>query len=391
MGTNSDRENRDIILAGSRTTGSKMSTMIDSRFLSLLSHEFYTPLTVIKDFVSILMDGLGGEITAKQKDFLEIVSRNAARMEFLIEDMNDLTRLENGTGIEIRREPVDIRRLVQKVLHDLERPVQSKSLSVRLSLPEFSILINGDTNYLHRAIAHVVGNAVNFTPDSGEILIRIGAGPGSSGPEAFLHVEDNGIGIPAEELPAVKASFTKASNAGSQVAGGLGIGIPVTRAIVSAHQGSLFLQSKEGTGTAIRILLPLHDPENLTLEMIGVTLNRAGLEGIPLELTLLQAESREPLPSSVLDAMNRLAGNLSGRIQLLPAGGPEILLWLSQGDEGTAREIRAVIEQVHSRGIEKGMRVRLRQATFSGCIEEGVDFMKQTRKILSEIAGQGTG
>ena len=230
--------------------------MADQTFLSGLFHEFYTPLTVIKEFVSILRDGMGGEISPKQKEFLDIVSRNSAKIEGLLHDLHNYSGIKLGGNLDMRSELLDPNTIVREVLSGLSLSIRTKALTVRFTPCRVPVTVSGDRKLLLRAFRHILSNAIGFTPDSGTIHVKVYTEDISGRQEAKISVEDSGIGIPGDDLGKIFEPFFRAKNATKQVAGGLGLGLTVTREIMENHGGSIDLAT--GRGTVVLLALPLH-------------------------------------------------------------------------------------------------------------------------------------
>jgi len=232
----------------------KPASMTDQTFLSGLFHEFYTPLTVIKEFVSILRDGMGGEISQKQKEFLEIVLRNSAKIEGLLHDLHNYSEIKLGGKLDLRVESLDANEMVREVLSGLALSIRTKALRVRFTPCRAPVPVSGDRKLLLRALRHVITNAIGFTPDSGNIQIKVYTDDISGRREVKIAVEDSGIGIPGDDLDRVYEPFYRAKNATQQGAGGLGLGLTVTSKIIEDHGGTIDLAT--GRGTVVLLALP---------------------------------------------------------------------------------------------------------------------------------------
>ena len=333
--------------------------------------------------MSLLAEGMAGPVNPRQQDFLEIVARNSLRIEFLLEDVNDLIRIEEGVQLVPRREPLDLRNIVTRAMKALERALETKALTVRVNLPDHGLPVEGDAGYLQRAIAHVFSNAVNFTPDSGEIRVRAWADLEPQGPVARLEFEDNGIGIPAGDLEVVFLPFGKAGNATRQVAGGLGLGLPVARALVEqAHQGRVVLASVEEQGTCVSLALPLTSAHETTCQILGSEVDRAGLDAIAMHLTRLTIQPAVPFSRDTFEMARRLAAPPGKPGRFMPLARPGLLWNLSWGDPPDWATITRTLGQALSDENSQEVTCHVDHAAFSGRLEEGSDFLQQARALL---------
>lgn len=225
-------------------------------FMSTVSHELRTPLASIVGYLEMLDEGDAGELTDMQRAMLEVVGRNAVRLRGLIEDLLVLNRMDTTTLTSSVGEVVDLGALLLDTVEEL-LPTASKN-EVSMVLPAVTpVFVLGDHAQLGRALTNVISNAVKFAPGG---VVRLGctALPGSDTVEVIC--SDNGIGIPAAEQSRLFNRFFRASNATTAQIPGTGLGLAIVRIIVERHGGTLELESSEGIGTTVRMVLPLAAP-----------------------------------------------------------------------------------------------------------------------------------
>jgi len=225
-----------------------------SRWLSSLSHEMRTPLTSIGGYAELLMDGDGGELTADQRGYAEIIERNANRLARLFDDLLALSHLEErGSGLD--RSPFDMAVLVSGLVEEHRAEAKRAGVELVVSAPPGPEVF-GDAARLRRAIGHLIANAVKFSPTHGRVLVE------TRHDEVALSVSvrDFGVGIPEADLASLGQRFSRASTAGAER--GSGLGLAIARTTVEGHGGRIEVESEEGVGSTFRIHLPTHARED---------------------------------------------------------------------------------------------------------------------------------
>jgi two-component system, OmpR family, sensor kinase len=220
------------------------------QFVSSVSHELRTPLTSIKGFLESLLAEEAGPINEEQREELEIVYRNATRLQDLVNDLLTLSRLESGR-IEMKMRPLEVGALLKEACEELRPAAREGGLEVRLErAPE--LVVRADKLRLHQAFGNLLGNAIKFSDGGEDVVVRAFGRNGA----AVIEVADRGVGIPPDELPRIPERFFRASTAGA--AQGTGLGLAITQEIVDAHGGRIEVDSEVGVGSTFRISLPLH-------------------------------------------------------------------------------------------------------------------------------------
>ena len=217
-------------------------------FVSAVSHELRTPLTSIKGYLESVLAEEAGPLNDLQREELEIVYRNATRLEDLANDLLTLARLESGR-IEMVPRPLDVCGLLAELREELEPAARKRGLEIRLDCNQ-RLEVAADELRLHQALGNLIGNAIKFSREDERVALRAV----DSGGEVLIEVSDRGVGIPAEEIPRLAERFYRASTAGD--AQGTGLGLAITQEIVERHGGRLEVESRVGAGSTFRIRLP---------------------------------------------------------------------------------------------------------------------------------------
>ena len=225
-------------------------------FASKVSHELRTPLTVIKESIGILLDGVAGPVSAAQKEYLQVARNNVDRLVRLINDVLDFQKIEAGQR-ETRLSPCGVNQWVQGVLPELTALGKQKGLEVAAVLSEGLPEVPLDKEWMTRVLVNLVGNAVKFS-EKGKVTLRTDR----FGNGVRVSVQDEGVGIRAEDIPKLFQQFVRLQYPGVQKSAGSGLGLAICRKIVEAHRGKIGVESVYGKGSTFWFLLPMGgDPE----------------------------------------------------------------------------------------------------------------------------------
>ncbi|MGQ9756257.1 MAG: two-component system histidine kinase PnpS [Desulfotomaculales bacterium] len=223
--------------------------MMRTEFVANASHELRTPLTSILGYVETLLDGAVDDPELARR-FLGIINDEARRLTKLVDNLLDLARIEEKRTV-FRRQPVDIRELVEKAVRMFEPQARAKGVTLAVEMPAGLPVVEGEPDLLGRVVVNLLDNAVKFT-DRGSISVR--GRTVENGVE--LEVEDTGPGIPAESLPRVFERFYRVDKARGRETGGTGIGLSIVKHIVEGHGGQVRVESELGKGTRFIVFLP---------------------------------------------------------------------------------------------------------------------------------------
>jgi signal transduction histidine kinase len=220
------------------------------RLIGDMAHEMRTPLTAIKGSMEGLVDGV---LPASLLTF-EQVAAEAERLSRLVDDLQELSRVESGAVI-LDIESVSLPELAETARKRLEQTFSAKGVSLILDLPAGLPLIHADPDRLLQVLTNLLNNALNYTPTGGNVSLSTEI----RDHEVFVHVKDTGIGIPPEHLPHIFERFYRVDKSRSrQAGGGSGIGLTISRHLVEAHRGHLWAESAGvGQGSTFTFTIPL--------------------------------------------------------------------------------------------------------------------------------------
>jgi len=221
---------------------------LKSEFIATASHELRTPLTSVQMGVHLLLEGAVGELNDKQIEVLSACREDCERLDKLMRDLLDLSRIEAGES-QPSLKTIRTREFIVNTTEDLRPQVESKGLSFNVLIPIGIPNVTIDPSQIERVLANLVANAVRYTRQ-GEI--RIGAEP--RGNYIAVSVFDTGTGIPQEYLPHIFDKFVQVPGAAT---GGAGLGLAISRLIVEAHGGQISVQSEQGKGSTFTFTLPV--------------------------------------------------------------------------------------------------------------------------------------
>ncbi|HHW02370.1 MAG TPA: cell wall metabolism sensor histidine kinase WalK [Thermoanaerobacterales bacterium] len=219
-------------------------------FVANVSHELRTPLTTIKSYAETLLDGAMEEPSVARQ-FMGVINNEAERMTRLVNDLLELSRLDNK---ETRwdKKPVSPSALLKDVISKMTVSIRKKNLELETDILQPSPDIFADRDKIEQVFQNILSNAIKYTPEGGKIFIKLESMDG----RVRIIFGDTGIGIPKEDLPRLFERFYRVDKTRSRELGGTGLGLSIAKEIVEAHDGSIAIDSELGRGTRVTILLP---------------------------------------------------------------------------------------------------------------------------------------
>lgn len=219
-----------------------------SEFVSIVSHEFRTPLTGIQGFSEMMRDE--DLAPGEMKEYAADINKDAQRLNRLINDMLDLSRMEAGR-MTLDREPTDLNAIVSDVAERIRPNAPDHPISLELdpSLPRLA----GDRDRLTQVVSNLLSNAVKYSPTGGPIVVT------TAGEQGGIHlaVRDHGMGIPGDALERIWEEYSRVQSPETKGIQGTGLGLPIVRQIVTLHGGKVWAESEAGRGSVFHVLLPL--------------------------------------------------------------------------------------------------------------------------------------
>ena len=220
-------------------------------FISMASHQLRTPLTSIKGYLSMVIEGDAGKVPQKQREMLESAFTSSQRMVYLIADLLNVSRLKTGKFL-IETKEVDLTEVVQGEVDQLQETAKSRRLSINYSKPKTFPKVILDETKIRQVVMNFLDNAIYYTPAGGEINVVLEHDANS----VSYKVIDNGIGVPKSEQHKLFAKFYRAGNARKARPDGTGLGIFMAQKIIVAQEGSIIFSSEEGKGSTFGFTFP---------------------------------------------------------------------------------------------------------------------------------------
>lgn len=220
---------------------------VRQEFLSNVSHELRTPLTSIMAFIETLESGEASKEDAQR--FLEIIRKNAARMNHLIDDILELSAIEAGT-VRVAPESVPLGELVEDVFGSLTTKANSQSIELVNNVGS-EARVYADASRLEQMLTNLVDNAIKFNRVGGKVVVSY-----EDGDRSRIRVEDTGEGIPTQHIERLFERFYRVDRARSREMGGTGLGLAIVKHLARAHGGEVSVESKLGEGSVFVIELP---------------------------------------------------------------------------------------------------------------------------------------
>ena len=220
-------------------------------FINAASHELRTPLTSVIGYTDFLAEGVGGALTPDQQRYVAQISKGAARLRRLVEDLLDVALMEAGT-FQVKPAPADLAWVVRDVVESLRPQAQAASVALRVEIAHAPLPTVMDPARIGQAVLNLVTNAIKFTPAGGTVVVRASEHEG----RRRVEVRDEGPGVTAELHQRVFEKFFRGATEGSRPAPGAGLGLAIAKGLVEAHGGSIGLDSTPGRGASFWLDLP---------------------------------------------------------------------------------------------------------------------------------------
>jgi len=236
---------------------------LKSRFLSMASHELKTPLTSISGLAQVLLrrmrrrleigrptDEEWQEEQGGHVGRLELLNSQTARLGRLVDELLDVSRIESGK-LQFRLQPVDLAQLVNEVAGRMQLSTNVHRIEVDLNGTSMNA-VDADRDHLEQVLDNLMSNAIKFSPDGGTIQLRLR----EDGDSIVVSIHDPGVGIPDDQLEAVFGLFYQAEDPVSRRTGGMGLGLYISREIITRHGGRIWAESTPGAGSTFNFSLP---------------------------------------------------------------------------------------------------------------------------------------
>lgn len=237
-----------------------------SEFVSLVAHELKNPMTSIKGYTELLVAGAAGVVNEAQTNFLTTIRSNTERMNTLVSDLNDLSKIEAG-NMRLESKAIQLIDLINEIIRSTKRQIDEKQQKINVNISDDFPEIWGDSNRLLQILTNLVSNAHKYSQINGEISISAEVTENlwvkeGEAKVAHIWVQDNGVGISEEDQQMIFQKFFRSENPKIRESSGTGLGLNITQSLVKMQGGRIWFESDLQKGTTFHFTVPLAKEEN---------------------------------------------------------------------------------------------------------------------------------
>jgi two-component system phosphate regulon sensor histidine kinase PhoR len=221
-------------------------------FVRMVSHELRSPISAIRLQHAVILDGLAGELTHKQR---ELITRAQAKLQGLLElinDMLDVAKMEAGFR-HFEQVPLQLPEILNEIVEFMEARAEAQRVKLRLDAAPDLPAVLADHRGMEEVFTNLISNAINYSPSGGDVTVSVGM----NGEFLEVRVSDQGVGIEPEELPKIFDKFYRVKSPETRQVIGTGLGLPIVKSVVEAHRGIIEVESQVGVGSTFRVMLPV--------------------------------------------------------------------------------------------------------------------------------------
>jgi len=242
-------ERRKLTLESARLRQEKEK--MRENFVTLVSHQLRSPLVSVQQYFEVMLGGFAGEVAGKQKEMIEEASKRIDALLNLVNDWLNMSRIETGKLIG-KFEPVDLASVLSETMELLKPLAEDRKVALEMDLRDSLAVVEGNGESLKQAFTNLVSNGINYNIEGGTVTVSTK----EEGGHLVAEVSDTGIGISQENLPFIFDEFFRVKTEETRGVTGSGLGLPIAKRIIEAHNGSIKVASEPGKGTTFSILLP---------------------------------------------------------------------------------------------------------------------------------------
>jgi signal transduction histidine kinase len=226
---------------------------LKSDFIAITSHELRTPLGLILGHATFLREQAPVEFGEQ----LDIIIRNATKLKEIVENLSDVEKVQTGAA-RVRSQRVSLAKIVRDVILTFQDEANARNITIKSQMADFPFFLHGDETKLGIALSNLVKNALQFTEAGGHVTVNVAEESG----HLRVSVIDDGIGIPARDLPRVFERFFQVETHLTRRYGGMGLGLAVAKSMVELHGGRIWAESEPGKGSTFTFLLPIETAQH---------------------------------------------------------------------------------------------------------------------------------
>lgn len=356
---------------------------MSQQFVDNVSHDFRTPLTVIREFASILRDEIEGPLNQKQKNRLSSLISRADELASMVDDLLDTSRLESGLIRTFRCEN-DANDIIQRVASMLEQRAESKQVEISVEDVPEGQLIFCDEEKLRRVLINLIVNAIKFTQQGGKVRIFTRR---FSKHQLEIVVEDNGPGIPAAGLEKIFERFRKLETHNRMAScKGFGLGLSIARSLASLNLGELRVQSEDGVGSQFSVLIPFSNTEAILDSFLEQRLKNKVGSG---DLSLTEVSAVGDVDDDALAAVDEFLRSSVKSFDLTIRKSDDRWTILSCNNEASLRQMYVRLEEEWADLKRNCIRVALPDVVFAHIATSTV--LEAKRELISHFEMESDG
>ncbi len=228
----------------------RQANQAKSEFISLVAHELRTPMTSIRGYADMMARGMVGPMSPQQVDFARIICSNVERMQVLVSDLQDISRIETGQ-LRLEIKPIALSEAVRSALQSTRSQIEARAQQLAVDVPD-ALMVNADPARTTQVLINLLSNACKYTPEGGRIGVRARV----DGSYVYCAVSDNGIGMSAEDQMRLFTKFFRSENPVVRETPGTGLGLCIVKSLVELQGGVIAVESEPGRGTTFTFTLP---------------------------------------------------------------------------------------------------------------------------------------
>ena len=227
-----------------------------SEFVSLVAHELRTPMTSIRGYADMMGKEMVGPLTPQQEEFTRTIRRNVERMQVLVSDLQDVSRIETGL-LKLEPQPTALNEVLEDALHVTQGQIEERSQALTVKVPQDLPAVHADPTRLAQILINLLSNACKYTPEGGEISVQAWQ------QDEYVHcaVSDNGVGMSPEDQEQLFTKFFRSESPAVQEMAGTGLGLCIVKNLVEMQGGEIEVESKLGEGTTFTFTVPVSDEQ----------------------------------------------------------------------------------------------------------------------------------
>lgn len=362
---------------------------LKTSFVSNVSDELQTPMTVIKEFVSLMLKGQVGSLTEEQREYLGIANRNILRLTNLIEKLLDFSRIEAGKGLKLRFKPTRLREVIEDSILALSQQADEKKIAVENHLDADAPPVLIDRTRLMEVFVNLIGNGIKFTPPGGKVTVDSKGLTDDRGALKVV-VSDTGVGIAQEDLPRIFERFYQGQRTPEGGVKGTGLGLSISKEIVDGHRGVIQAESREG-GASFVFTLPLYGVNAIFDLMIHPMIEEAERDSMPLSVIQVEFWNQQTKREAVFasEAWEGLVGAVHNMVRSVDSVVPfhkNRVYVFTFNEKKLAKEIGKRVQGKLLYGNYLPKKTDVQFKTFSHPQEAPTkeDFLKGCRQLLKE-------